>query len=347
MMNWVTNGFGSGLGRGSDTWRACGSRTGSRIRLPGRISGRAKNERKSRGAPGVRTRNFAADAWRDLVMPRGAIWSLSSESSDASTIDDRGAMRMPNDVEETSSAHVAVVKKEEFGEKFHLGERLPSFVNLFVLLILGLTNAPAIFMDLMNNVFKDFLDTFVIVFIDNILIYSKIEDEHEEHLHQVLEILRANKLYAKFSKFLTVPDGSGSFVIYSDASKKGLGKINVVVDALSRKLHDPYLVEKRRLAEARQAEEFSISSNDRLMLPLIWHRLKLNMVAARKDVLRFEKKGKLSPHFVWSFEILEWIGPVAYHLALSPSFSTVHDVFHISMLRKYLAYPTHIVDYEP
>ena len=70
-------------------------------------------------------------------------------------------------------------------------------------------------------------------------------------------------------------------------------------------------------------------------------------VAARKDVLRFEKKGKLSPHFVWSFEILEWIGPVAYHLALSPSFSTVHDVFHISMLRKYLAYPTHIVDYEP
>ncbi|KAL0546792.1 hypothetical protein IC582_016705 [Cucumis melo] len=65
----------------------------------------------------------------------------------------------------------------------------------------GLTNAPAVFMDLINRVFKDFLDTFVIVFIDDILVYFKIEVEYEEHLHQVLETLRANKLYAKFSKF--------------------------------------------------------------------------------------------------------------------------------------------------
>ncbi|KAL4030767.1 hypothetical protein IC575_009019 [Cucumis melo] len=64
----------------------------------------------------------------------------------------------------------------------------------------GLTNAPAIFLDLMNKVFKDFLDSFVIVFIDDILIYSKTEAEHEEHFHQVLETLRANRLYAKFSK---------------------------------------------------------------------------------------------------------------------------------------------------
>ncbi|KAA0059657.1 pol protein [Cucumis melo var. makuwa] len=70
----------------------------------------------------------------------------------------------------------------------------------FVVMSFGLTNASAVFMDLMNKVFKDFLDSFVIVFIDDILIYSKIEAEHEEHLHQVLETLRANKLYAKFSK---------------------------------------------------------------------------------------------------------------------------------------------------
>ncbi|KAL0541350.1 hypothetical protein IC582_021392 [Cucumis melo] len=63
----------------------------------------------------------------------------------------------------------------------------------------GLTNAPTVFMDLMNRVFKDFLDTFVIVFIDDILICSKIKAEHEKHLHRVLETLRANKLYAKFS----------------------------------------------------------------------------------------------------------------------------------------------------
>ncbi|KAA0037817.1 pol protein [Cucumis melo var. makuwa] len=165
----------------------------------------------------------------------------------------------------------------------------------FIVMSFCLTNAPAVFMDLMNRVFREFLDTFVIVFIDDILIYSKTEAEHEEHLRIVLQTLRDNKLYAKFSKcefwlkqvsflghvvskagvsvdpakieavtgwtrpstvsevrsflglagyyrrkacedsfenlkqklvtapVLTVPDGSGSFVIYSDASKKGLG----------------------------------------------------------------------------------------------------------------------------
>ncbi|KAL4013688.1 hypothetical protein IC575_025871 [Cucumis melo] len=70
----------------------------------------------------------------------------------------------------------------------------------FIVMSFGLTNAPAVFMDLMNRVFKEFLDTFVIVFIDDILIYSKTEAEHEEHLRMVLQTLRDNKLYAKFSK---------------------------------------------------------------------------------------------------------------------------------------------------
>ncbi|TYK04999.1 ty3-gypsy retrotransposon protein [Cucumis melo var. makuwa] len=531
----------------------------------------------------------------------------------------------------------------------------------FIVMSFGLTNAPIVFMDLMNRVFKDFLNTFVIVFIDDILVYSKIEAEHEEHLHHVLETLRANKLYAKFSKcefwlknvsflghvvssegvlvdlakievatswpqpstiseirsflglagyyrrfmkdffrmaslltqltrkgtlfvwslacessfqelkkklvtapVLTVPDGSKSFMIYSDASKKGLGcvlmrqgkivayasrqlksheqnypthdlELATVVFALKiwrhylyvqptlrqritvAQLNDPYLVEKRRLEETEQAEEFSISSDggllyerrlciladsavktelltkahsspismhsgigegtkveasrlvatfecarvevvvdtlkklahfilekstciaskwgqlyiievvrlhgvpeyiisDRdarftskfwkglqlalgmrelglsfafksspiitvIMLLLAWHRLRLCMkirarvltvqsryesyiderrkdlefdvgdmvfqkVAPTKGVLRFKKKGKLSPRFVGPFEILEQIGPVAYHLALPSIFSTVHDVFHVSMLRKYIADPTHVVDFE-
>ncbi|KAA0061256.1 gag protease polyprotein [Cucumis melo var. makuwa] len=70
----------------------------------------------------------------------------------------------------------------------------------FIVMSFGLMNAPAVFMDLMNRVFKEFLDTFVIVFIDDILIYSKTEAEHEEHLRMVLQTLRDNKLYAKFSK---------------------------------------------------------------------------------------------------------------------------------------------------
>ena len=64
----------------------------------------------------------------------------------------------------------------------------------------GLTNAPAYFMNLMNKVFMEFLDKFVVVFIDDILIFSKDEEEHEEHLRLVLEKLREHQLYAKFSK---------------------------------------------------------------------------------------------------------------------------------------------------
>nr|GEW58464.1 putative reverse transcriptase domain-containing protein [Tanacetum cinerariifolium] len=65
----------------------------------------------------------------------------------------------------------------------------------------GLTNAPAVFMDLMNRVCKPYLDKFVIVFIDDILIYSKDEKEHEEHLKEILELLKKEELYAKFSKY--------------------------------------------------------------------------------------------------------------------------------------------------
>ena len=70
----------------------------------------------------------------------------------------------------------------------------------FLVMPFGLTNAPAAFMDLMNRVFRPYLDQFVVVFIDDILVYSRDEPEHEQHLKIVLRTLREKKLYAKLSK---------------------------------------------------------------------------------------------------------------------------------------------------
>ena len=71
----------------------------------------------------------------------------------------------------------------------------------FLMMSFGLTNAPAAFMDLMNRVFRPYLDRFVIVFIDDILVYSRSEEKHTENLRTVLQTLRQKQLYAKFSKF--------------------------------------------------------------------------------------------------------------------------------------------------
>ena len=70
----------------------------------------------------------------------------------------------------------------------------------FLVMSFGLTNAPAAFMDLMNHVFQSFLDRFVVVFIDDILMYSKDQEDHDTHMRVVLETLRKDQLYEKLSK---------------------------------------------------------------------------------------------------------------------------------------------------
>ncbi|GJU82787.1 putative reverse transcriptase domain-containing protein [Tanacetum coccineum] len=130
----------------------------------------------------------------------------------------------------------------------------------FQVMPFGLTNVPVVFINLINHVFKPYLDKFMIVFIDDILIYSRNKEEHTNHLRIILELLKKEKLYAKFSKcdfwirivqflghlidsqglhvdpakieaklckapILALPKGNDDFVVYCDASHQGLGEV--------------------------------------------------------------------------------------------------------------------------
>ncbi|KAG8496286.1 hypothetical protein CXB51_007463 [Gossypium anomalum] len=102
----------------------------------------------------------------------------------------------------------------------------------FLVIPFGLTNAPAVFMDLMNRIFRPYLDKFVVVFIDDILIYSKDETEHAEHLRIVLQTLRDKQLYAKFSKseFWFREVGFLGHIVSGDGIRVDPSKISAFID---------------------------------------------------------------------------------------------------------------------
>ncbi|XP_004297864.1 PREDICTED: uncharacterized protein LOC101310312 [Fragaria vesca subsp. vesca] len=99
--------------------------------------------------------------------------------------------------------------------------------------------------------------------------------------------------------------------------------------------------------KAAQSRQKSYADNRRRDLEFQvgdWVFLKLS---PWKGVIRFGKRGKLSPSYIGPYEITERVGPVAYRLRLSPELSKIHDVFHVSMLRKYVADPSHILQEQP
>ncbi|XP_073152871.1 uncharacterized protein [Henckelia pumila] len=445
----------------------------------------------------------------------------------------------------------------------------------FLVIPFGILNAPAVFMDLMNRMFQPYLDQFVIVFIDDILIYSKDREEHTQHLRTILGVLRERKLYAKFdkcefwlervpflghiiskdgvevdpskvqavkewkfikgfssiavplivltkknSKFiwkpecqesfdvlkealmiapvLAMPSREGDFVVYTDASKLGLGAMLMQRDRDEiQRIGLEFYVEERaprlsalsvqtslfdRIRVAQAVDEQMMSDRDprltssflkslhsalgtklsfsttfhpqmngqserviqiledlmracaidfhdiwesRLLLvefaysnnyqatigmapyealygrpcrsQVLWteigeksesgpeivqqtaevvakirdrmrtaqsrqksfadHRRRdleffegdhvFIRVAPLKGVMRFGKKGKLAPRFVGPFEILDRVGTLAYRMAFLPNLAGVHNVFHVSMVRKYISNPSHVLNLEP
>ena len=112
-------------------------------------------------------------------------------------LDQLQGVRVFSKVDLRSGYHQVKVKEEDI-PKTAFRTRYGHYE--FLVISFGLTNAPAVFMDTMNRVFHDYLDPFIIVFIDDILVYSKTSEEHKEHLRKALERLRREKLYAKIKK---------------------------------------------------------------------------------------------------------------------------------------------------
>ncbi|GJS24163.1 putative reverse transcriptase domain-containing protein [Tanacetum coccineum] len=240
-------------------------------------------------------------------------------------------------------------------------------------------------------------------------------EEHEVHLKIVLELLKKEKLFAKFSKckywvqeknqkyewgmeqeetfqtlkdnlcnapILSLPDRPEDFVVYCDASNQGFGcvlmqrgkssvkdKILAAQGEASKKAlgtrldmstayhpqtdgqseHTIQTLEDMLRAcvidfrgiiwklKATRDRQKSYADNKRKPLDFEVGDQVLLKVSSWKGVVRFKKKGKLAPRYVGPFEILERIGPVAYHLRLPQELSSVHDMFHVSNLKKYLA----------
>ncbi|CAJ2666354.1 unnamed protein product [Trifolium pratense] len=274
----------------------------------------------------------------------------------------------------------------------------------------GVTNAPGVFMEYMNRIFHSFLDRFVVVFIDDILIYSKSEEEHEEHLRIVLQVLKEKKL-----KGTLVPKLAEIYVgqivklhgiptsIISDRDPRFTSRFwESLQEALGTKLrlssayHPQTDGQSERTIQSLEdllracvleqnvnwdsclpLVEFTYNNSyhssigmapfealygRRCRTPLCWYETgegailgpeivqetteKIRMIREKMKASqrRALKSRKLTSKFIGPFEILKRVGKVAYRIALPPSLANLHDVFHVSQLRKYVSDPTHVIE---
>ncbi|GJU95776.1 putative reverse transcriptase domain-containing protein [Tanacetum coccineum] len=224
----------------------------------------------------------------------------------------------------------------------------------FQVMPFGLTNAPAVFMDLMNRVCRPYLDKFVIVFIDDILIYSKTKEEHDVHLRLILEFLKKEELYAKFSRFSKIAKPMTKLTQKSvkfnwgekEETVKGEEKKRITDRGFAG--HD---LEPGANYKNGKGQEYDWVIVDRLTKSAHFLPAKeKDNGETRQEILEgsdvetigrfdhlFDRDGKLNPRYIGPFKILAKVGTVAYRLELPEQLSHVHSTFHVSNLKKCLS----------
>ncbi|XP_070667563.1 uncharacterized protein [Malus domestica] len=180
--------------------------------------------------------------------------------------------------------------------------------------------------------------------------------EHTRHLTLVLKKLREHQLYAKFSKYQFRLDQVAflGHVISAQGIQVNPQKIAAVENwEQPRTVIEGSRMYMLNIAELKKdiLDEAHISAY--AMHPgstKMYHTIRpstIGLLSPWKGIVRFGKKGKLSPRYIGPYQITEQIGEVAYKLELSPELSRVHDVFHVSMLRHYVFDPSHVIPPQP
>nr|GEU53439.1 putative reverse transcriptase domain-containing protein [Tanacetum cinerariifolium] len=226
----------------------------------------------------------------------------------------------------------------------------------FQVMSFGLTNAPAVFMDLINRVCKPYLDKFVIVIIDDILIYSRNKEEHENHLRIILELLRKEIKLCE-ALILALPKGNNDFVVYCDASiqaqTEALKEENVEAENL-RGMEKAFEIHTDGTRCIKNQSWLPLFDRDSHFTSIFWQSLQ-NALGTQLDMSTAyhpETDGQ-SKRTIQTLEDMlracaidfgkgwentyHWIGPVAFKLELPEELSNVHNTFHISNLKKCLS----------
>jgi hypothetical protein len=260
--------------------------------------------------------------------------------------------------------HPEDIPKTAFSTRYGLYE--------YLVMSFGLTNAPAHFIYLMNSVFMPELDKFVMVFIDDILVYCKNEEDHEQHLRVILQRLCDHQLYSKFNKcaFWLKEVPFLGHVISTEGIAVDLTKVQEVLDWKSPRsvtqicsflglvgYYHRFIPNFSKISNAEEkvkqihANILTSQSRQKSYTDKRCHPLEFEVgdhvylhVSPMKGVHHFGIKGKLAPRYIGLYPIIGKYGPTSYQVELPSKLSGVHNVFHVSQLKSCLKPLTDVIE---